>query len=56
MSCLGDLEKGLQEGEAQLMMGRMLSVLQDLTLFVNRINELVKNMLQQMSSLYSQEG
>lgn len=29
---------------------------QDLTLFVNRISELVLNMVQQMASLYSPEG
>ncbi len=38
------------------MMGRMLSLLQDLTLFVNRISELVKSTLQQLASLYSTEG
>jgi len=52
----GDSEGNLQEGEAQLMMGRMLHTLQDLTLFVNRISELVLNMVQQMASLYSPEG
>ena len=29
---------------------------QDLTMFVNRISELVKHMVQQMGSLYSTEG
>ena len=52
----GDAERMVQEGEAQLMMGRMISLLQDLTLFVNRISELVKNMIQQAASLYSSEG
>ena len=32
------------------------SPFQDLVLFVNRISELVKNMFQQLSSLYSSEG
>ena len=32
------------------------SLCQDLTMFVNRISELVKHMVQQMGSLYSTEG
>ena len=52
----GDPEHGIQEGEAQLMMGRMLHVLQDLTQFVSRISDLVKHTVQQLASLYSPEG
>ena len=52
----GDSEHGIQEGEAQLMMGRMLHVLQDLTQFVSRISDLVKHTVQQLASLYSPEG
>ncbi|CAI8002431.1 WASH complex subunit 4 [Geodia barretti] len=46
----------LQDGEAQLMMGRMLQLLQDLTMFVNRISELVKSILQQLASLHSTQA
>lgn len=52
----GDAETTVQEGEAQLMMARMTALLQDLSLFVNRIHELVKNIIQQLASLYSSEG
>ena len=52
----GDPEHGIQEGEAQLMMGRMLHVLQDLTQFVSRISDLVRHTVQQLASLYSPEG
>ena len=52
----GDPEHGIQEGEAQLMMGRMLHILQDLTQFVSHITDLVKHTVQQLASLYSPEG
>lgn len=54
--CSGDPDHGIQEGEAQLMMGRMLHVLQDLTQFVSRITDLVRHTVQQLASLYSTEG
>ena len=43
----------LEEGESQLMMGRMLPILQDLTNFVNRVYTLVKNILWQLSAFHS---
>jgi WASH complex subunit 7 len=47
---------GDQDGQSQLMIGNCIALLQDLTLFVNRINELVRNMILQLTSLYSYEG
>ena len=43
----------LEEGESQLMMGRMLPILQDLTNFVNRVYTLVKNIVWQLSAFHS---
>ena len=46
-------ENGLQEGEAQIQMGRMMPLLQELSCFVSRCYEVVKSVLQQLSSLYT---
>ncbi|KAI0213688.1 WASH complex subunit 4 [Lamellibrachia satsuma] len=43
----------LEEGEAQIMMGRMVPLLQELSCFVTRCYEVVKHILQQLSSLYT---
>ena len=43
----------LEEGESQLMMGRMLPILQDLTNFVNRIYALVKNIVWQLAAFHN---
>ncbi|KAJ8302048.1 hypothetical protein KUTeg_021035 [Tegillarca granosa] len=49
----GEPETGLEEGEAQLQMGRMMPLLQELNCFVNRSYEVVKNVIQQFACLYS---
>jgi len=43
----------LEEGEAQIRVGRMLSFLKDVSNFVQRSYEVVKNVLLQLSSLYN---
>lgn len=47
-----DKEKA-QEGENQVRLGRVLSLLQDLSNFVKRSYEVVKNVVQQLAMLYS---
>ncbi|XP_052261533.1 WASH complex subunit 4-like isoform X2 [Dreissena polymorpha] len=49
----GEPEEGLQEGDAQIQIGRMIPFLQELSCYVSRCNEVVKNVVQQMSSLHS---
>jgi WASH complex subunit 7 len=44
----------LEDGESQLMIGRMLPLLQDLVNFVNRIYAVVKNIVWQLSSFHSE--
>ncbi|CAM9441528.1 WASH complex subunit 4 isoform X1 [Lampetra fluviatilis] len=46
-------EGGMEEGEAQIQMGRMIAFLQELSCFVNRCYEVVMNVMHQMASLYS---
>ncbi|XP_070557659.1 WASH complex subunit 4-like isoform X2 [Ptychodera flava] len=43
-----------EEGEAQIQMGRMLPLLQELSSFVTRCYEVVKHIVHQLSSLYGQ--
>jgi WASH complex subunit 7 len=50
-----DPENAGNEGEAQIQMGRMISVLQELSCYVTRCYEVVRTCLQQMSALYSTE-
>ncbi|XP_068718075.1 WASH complex subunit 4-like [Montipora capricornis] len=45
-----------QEGDNQVRLGRMLSLLQGLSSFVTRCYEVVKNVVQQLASLYSKDG
>ncbi|XP_052679123.1 WASH complex subunit 4-like isoform X3 [Crassostrea angulata] len=49
----GEPEKGLAEGEAQVQIGRMMPLIQELSCFVNRTNEVVKNVIQQFACLFS---
>ncbi|XP_053377942.1 WASH complex subunit 4-like isoform X3 [Mercenaria mercenaria] len=49
----GEPEEGLPEGEAQIQIGRMIPLLQELSCFVMRCNEVVKNVVHQLSCLYS---
>ncbi|KXJ13484.1 WASH complex subunit 7 [Exaiptasia diaphana] len=57
-------ETELEEGEAQVKLGRMLSLLQvsevdtvkEISSFVTRCYEVVKNVLQQLGSLYNKSG
>ncbi|XP_031573328.1 WASH complex subunit 4-like [Actinia tenebrosa] len=49
-------ETELEEGEAQVKMGRMLPLLQEISSFVTRCYEVVKNVLQQLGSLYNKTG
>uniref|UniRef100_S4RDB4 WASH complex subunit 4 n=1 Tax=Petromyzon marinus TaxID=7757 RepID=S4RDB4_PETMA len=46
-------EGGMEEGDAQIQMGRMIAFLQELSCFVNRCYEVVMNVVHQMASLYS---
>ncbi|XP_064632766.1 WASH complex subunit 4-like isoform X2 [Lineus longissimus] len=48
----GEPENGLDEGEAQIQMGRLLPLLQELSCFVTRCYDLVKNVMHQLASLY----
>ena len=47
-----DKEQAL-EGDNQVRLGRVLSLLQDLSSFVTRSCEVVKNVVQQLAALYS---
>jgi len=49
-------EETLDEGEAQIHMGNMLSVLQDIANFVQRSYEVIQNVMQQLASIYTKEG
>jgi len=49
----GEPVSGLEEGQAQIQMGRIISMLQELSCFVTRSNEVVKNVLQQLTCLYT---
>ncbi|XP_069101114.1 WASH complex subunit 4-like isoform X2 [Argopecten irradians] len=49
----GEPENGLGEGEAQLQMGRLMPLLQELSCFVNRCYEVVRNVIHQFACLYS---
>ncbi|XP_022808632.1 WASH complex subunit 4-like [Stylophora pistillata] len=46
----------VQEGDNQVRLGRMLPLLQDISSFVIRAYEVVKNVIQQLASLHSKEG
>ncbi|XP_027049103.1 WASH complex subunit 4-like [Pocillopora damicornis] len=46
----------VQEGDNQVRLGRMLPLLQDISSFVTRAYEVVKNVIQQLASLHSKEG
>nr|XP_006817005.1 PREDICTED: WASH complex subunit 7-like [Saccoglossus kowalevskii] len=52
----GDVGDSQEEGEAQIQIGRMLPLLQDLSSFVSRCYEVVRNIIHQMASLYSRDG
>ena len=49
----GSDKEQAQEGENQVRLGRVLSLLQDLSNFVKRSYEVVKNVVQQLAMLYS---
>ncbi|XP_056000960.1 WASH complex subunit 4-like isoform X5 [Ostrea edulis] len=49
----GEPEKGLAEGDAQVQIGRIMPLIQELSCFVNRTNEVVKNVVQQFACLFS---
>nr|KAG5706407.1 hypothetical protein BaRGS_033168 [Batillaria attramentaria] len=49
----GEPEAGLEEGDAQVQMGRMFPLLQELSCFVTRSYEVVKNVVQQLSCLHT---
>lgn len=49
----GEPEKGLEDGDAQVQMGRMFPLLQELSCFVTRSYEVVRNVVQQMACLYT---
>eukprot|EP00057_Strongylocentrotus_purpuratus_P007399 XP_011661873.1 PREDICTED: WASH complex subunit 7 [Strongylocentrotus purpuratus] len=49
----GEPETGLEEGEAQVQMGRLMPFLQELSCYVNRCYEVVKNMVDQLAALYN---
>ncbi|XP_071809991.1 WASH complex subunit 4-like [Asterias amurensis] len=49
----GEPETGLEEGEAQVQMGRMMPFIQDMSCFVNRCNEVIKGTIHQLASLYN---
>ncbi|CAM1154503.1 KIAA1033 (predicted) [Pycnogonum litorale] len=48
----GEPSGGLQEGDAQVYIGRMFPVFQQLSCFITRCYEVVKNCIQQLASLY----
>lgn len=49
----GSDKEQAQEGENQVRLGRVLPLLQDLSNFVKRSYEVVKNVVQQLAMLYS---
>ncbi|XP_059151833.1 WASH complex subunit 4-like isoform X4 [Physella acuta] len=49
----GEPDTGLEEGEAQIQIGRMFSLLQELSCFVSRCYEVTKFVLKQLSCLYT---
>ena len=49
----GSDKEQTQEGDNQVRLGRVLSLLQDLSSFVTRSCEVVKNVVQQLAALYS---
>ncbi|KAG8185393.1 hypothetical protein JTE90_018615 [Oedothorax gibbosus] len=49
----GENLDALQDGEAHIYIGRMIPFMQDLSCFVKRINNVVKNIVQQLSALYN---
>ncbi|XP_055882277.1 WASH complex subunit 4-like isoform X2 [Biomphalaria glabrata] len=49
----GEPEEGLEEGEAQIQIGRMFSLLQELSCFISRCSEVVKAVMRQLSCLYT---
>ncbi|KAL5013534.1 hypothetical protein ScPMuIL_007804 [Solemya velum] len=49
----GEPESGLEEGEAQIQIGRIIPLLQELSCFVTRSYDVVKHVVHQLSSLYS---
>lgn len=51
--CLGGDKDQAQEGDNQVHLGRMLPLLQEVSSFVTRSYEVVKNVIQQLASLYS---
>ena len=53
MHCLGGDKDQPQEGDNQVHLGRMLPLLQEVSSFVTRSYEVVKNVIQQLASLYS---
>ncbi|XP_076340851.1 strumpellin and WASH-interacting protein isoform X2 [Tachypleus tridentatus] len=48
----GEPSGGLQEGEAQVYIGHMISVMQELSCFINRCYLVTKNLVHQLASLY----
>ncbi|GFR04888.1 WASH complex subunit 4 [Trichonephila clavata] len=46
----------LQDGEAHMYIGRMIPFMQELSCFVKHINIVVKNIVQQLSALYTTSG
>eukprot|EP01147_Barroeca_monosierra_P009157 gene9157-10362_t len=42
----------LEEGDVQLMFGKLVSLLQRVSIFVDRVNQVVKNALQQLAMMY----
>ncbi|EDO43986.1 predicted protein, partial [Nematostella vectensis] len=49
-------EQELEEGEAQVRLGRMLPLLQEISSFVTRCYDVVKSVLQQLGSLHNKGG
>ncbi|XP_022098788.1 WASH complex subunit 4-like [Acanthaster planci] len=49
----GEPETGLEEGEAQVQMGRMMPFMQELSCFINRCYEVVRSTVHQLASLYN---
>ena len=53
MFCLGGDKDKAQEGDNQVHLVRMLPLLQEVSSFVTRSYEVVKNVILQLASLYS---
>ncbi|XP_050413504.1 WASH complex subunit 4 [Patella vulgata] len=49
----GELEQGLEDGDAQVQMGRMIPLFQELSCFVSRSYDVIRNVCQQLSSLHN---